>query len=114
MTKRDRWKHRPVVDHYYALKDELRLQANKLGLQSLPDSIESIIFVLPMPDSWSEKKKVTHDKTPHKQTPDLDNLLKTLQDCLCNEDKHIYHIGSLDKYWGRGGKIIIQINDTTT
>ena len=111
MTKRDKWKGRDVVNHYYAFKDMITLKANMVGLHSLPDSINSLIFVIPMPDSWSEKKKREFDGKPHKQRPDLDNLLKSLQDCLCKEDKHIYHIGDMNKCWGKQGLIMITIEN---
>jgi Holliday junction resolvase RusA-like endonuclease len=114
MTQRDKWKKRDCVTHYYAFKDELRLWANKFGLQTLPDSIEMLTFVVPMPQSWSEKKKIQHDKTPHRQKPDLDNMLKALQDCLCTDDKHIWQIKNLSKMWGRTGKILIEIEDIKT
>lgn len=113
MVRSDKWKKRSATDRYWAFKDQLILQANLSGLQSLPDSIEMLTFVVPMPDSWSEKKKALNDKTPHKQRPDLDNMLKALQDCLCKEDNYIWCIGRLTKVWGRTGKILIGINDNT-
>jgi len=109
MTRRDTWKHRPVVDHYYAFKDQVRLQANILGLRTLPGSIDGLTFVIPMADSWSEAKKIRHDRQPHQQVPDLDNLTKSLFDSMNVEDKEIWFIGELKKVWGRVGKIIIEI-----
>jgi len=111
MVRSDKWKKRPVTDHYWAFKDLLRLQANKYGLKTLPESIEYLIFVIPMPESWSQKKKVAYEGKPHKQRPDLDNCLKSLQDCLCNEDSHIWQIRDLSKIWGYTGKILIGTND---
>lgn len=112
MTQRDVWKKRPAINKYYAFKDLLKLQANKFGLKTLPGSIESLIFVIPMSKSWSEIKKIKYDETPHLYKPDLDNLLKAVQDCLCTEDSHIWDIRGLRKTWGREGKILITINDT--
>jgi Holliday junction resolvase RusA-like endonuclease len=112
MTRADRWKKRPIVNTYWAFKDLLTLQANRLGLKTLPGSIKSLIFVIPMSQSWSEKKKIKYDKTPHIQKPDLDNLLKALQDCLCKDDSHIWSIGKMSKVWGRKGQILITIEDT--
>jgi Holliday junction resolvase RusA-like endonuclease len=109
MTKRDKWKHRPVVDHYYAFKDQIRLQANIMGLKDLPGAIEGITFVIPMADTWSEVKKRKHDHAPHQQTPDLDNLNKALFDALNVQDKEIWYVGKLKKVWGRIGKIVIEI-----
>ncbi len=109
MVRSDKWKSRPITDHYWAFKDLLKLHCNKMGLQELPASIEEITFVIPMPKSWPEKERNIMDGKPHCQTPDLDNLIKSLQDCLCSQDKHIWHIGSLSKIWGRTGEIQITI-----
>lgn len=111
MTQRDRWKHRPCVDQYYAFKDELKVQANLVDLQTLPGELLCLSFIIRMPDSWSEVKKVRYDKTPNIQRPDMDNFLKALQDAFCKEDKGIWRIGNLEKRWGRIGKIIIGIRD---
>lgn len=41
-----------------------------------------IIFNIWMPESWSKKKKEAMNGTPHRQTPDLDNLEKCVKDSL--------------------------------
>ena len=107
MVRSDKWKKRDVTDNYWAFKTELKLNANLQGLKTLPSEIESLLFIVPMPDSWSEKKKKEHDGMPHIQRPDLDNFLKGIQDCLCSEDSHIWKISNLSKIWGRQGQIII-------
>jgi len=109
MVRSDKWKKRTITDSYWAFKDELKLNANIQGLKTLPSEIVSLTFIVPMPVSWSEKKKKIFDNMPHEQRPDLDNFLKGLQDCLCAEDSHIWHIGDMKKIWGREGKIIITI-----
>jgi len=60
-----------------------------------------------MPKSWSKKKKEEMYCQPHKQRPDLDNLIKALQDCLCEEDSHIHTYLDVSKVWGKDGAIII-------
>jgi Holliday junction resolvase RusA-like endonuclease len=107
MVRSDKWKKRPATDSYWAFKDELKLKANLAGLHTLPSEINYISFIVPMPASWSEKKKKQYDGMPHEQRPDLDNFLKGLQDCLCSEDSHIWKISNLLKIWGREGKLII-------
>jgi Holliday junction resolvase RusA-like endonuclease len=109
MVRSDKWKTRTITDSYWAFKDELKLNANKQGLSTLPEAIMGITFIVPMPESWSKTKKTTHEGKPHRQRPDLDNFLKGLQDCLCKEDSHIWYIGNLRKVWGTEGKIIITI-----
>ena len=71
-------------------------------------SIESLIFFIPMPESWSKKKKEQLCGTLHEQKPDIDNLTKSLFDALCDEDSHIALIkGPLTKIWADEGKIAI-------
>ena len=110
MTQRDKWKKRPVVDKYYAYKDAMNAEALQMGLPGIPGRIESLIFHVQMPKSWSKKKKEAMNGKPHRQTPDLDNLLKAFQDALCTEDKHVYAIAAgLGKFWSHEGFTILTI-----
>ena len=104
MTQRDRWKHRPVIDAYYAFKDEIKLKAD-LKRFRLPDSFE-VVFHLPMPQSWSRKKREQYRGKPHQQKPDFDNLAKALCDCLREEDSPIWDV-SVRKLWADTGSIVI-------
>lgn len=108
MVRSDKWKKRTITDSYWAFKTELKLKANLAGLKTLPDEIMSITFVVPMPGSWSDKKKAKYHGMPHTQRPDLDNFLKSFFDCMCSEDSHIWHIKRLTKIWGRKGQLIIE------
>lgn len=71
MTQRDAWKKRPVVVKYHAFCDEMR--ANHF---TLPESGAHLTFVIPMPKSWSKKKRIEMNGKPHQQRPDVDNLIK--------------------------------------
>lgn len=101
MTKRDTWKQRPCVVRYRAFKDEVR----KWGLD-LPEEGAHVIFVIPMPKSWSKKKKEEYAYYPHTQKPDIDNLTKALLDSIFSEDEHIWDIHTA-KIWGEEPFIII-------
>lgn len=59
---------------------------------------------MPMPNSWSEKKKAQFDGKPHQQKPDWDNLAKAFCDALCADDSYIYDVRA-QKYWARTGSI---------
>ena len=59
-----------------------------------------IIFVLPI------KNKKNKDGTPHKQRPDIDNLLKGFMDAILEEDSFVWNV-SIQKKWGNIPKIII-------
>ena len=100
MTQRDKWKKRPSVLRYRAFCDEVR--ARGVVIPEYP----AFRFVLPMPKSWSQKKQAEMDGTPHKQRPDLDNLVKALFDAVYAEDAHM-HCFYAEKRWGRSGQIWI-------
>lgn len=108
MTKADKWKKRPIVLRYRGYCDELRLNYT----QPLPEAV-ALRFVIPMAVSWSRKKKALHHGTPHKQTPDIDNLVKGLLDALCKDDCYVHTVYA-SKVWGRYGSIeIIRLPETT-
>ena len=100
-TQSDRWKQRPAVMRYRAFCDEVRLRG-----VTVQESGSHVVFVLPMPKSWSKKKQIEMIGMPHRQTPDIDNLCKALLDALFSNDAHIHdiHVGKL---WGEFGEIRI-------
>jgi len=69
---------------------------------------DKITFILPMPKSWSKKKKEQMYLKPATSRPDLDNLIKALWDAVHNEDKNLWKIGESQKLWGYEGEIIIE------
>ena len=101
MTQSDRWKKREPVLRYRAFCDHVRL----LGIK-IPESGYHITFVLPMPQSWSKKKREEMTGKPHQQKPDKDNLEKALLDAVFDEDCRVWD-GRVTKVWGESGQIII-------
>ena len=101
MTRSDKWKKRDCVLRYLAFCDDVRF--NKI---SLPESGYHVTFVLPMPQSWSKKKKAEMEGKPHQQKPDKDNLEKALLDAIFDDDCRIWD-GRVSKVWGKSGIIII-------
>jgi Holliday junction resolvase RusA-like endonuclease len=63
-----------------------------------------IIFYLPMPKSWSKKKRTEMNGTYHDQKPDVDNLAKAFMDAFGSEDKHVAILHA-EKYWAEEGSI---------
>lgn len=102
MTQRDKWAKRPSVLRYRAFCDECRLKK-----VDLPSCKCRVIFRLPMPQSWSKKKKKEYDGKPHTQKPDWDNLAKALCDALYEDDSGIWDIATR-KLWAHSGSIEIQ------
>ena len=102
MTRRDKWMQRPVVVAYRNYGDELRL---KLPRYKVPSKLW-IEFYLPMPKSWSKKRKSEMNDTPHQQKPDIDNLVKAFLDHLCEDDAYVYNIKAA-KFWSDRPRIMI-------
>ena len=101
MTQSDRWKKRPCVMKYWAFKDLVRLAGIKL-----PEGYGHVIFYVPMPKSWSKKKRAEMDGRPHrlKTRNDRDNLTKALQDAILENDGALWDMRTT-KLWSYEGKI---------
>ena len=103
MTQRDKWAKRTCVMKYFGFKDQLNMEATKKGYK--PSVPLSIVFILTMPKSWSKRKKEDMNGKPHKQVPDLDNLIKAFKDALLKQDSMIWQYGKMEKRWGCEGRI---------
>lgn len=108
MTQRDRWQKRPCVLTYRDFCDELRVKTRIA--RYVPNGQITVDFVMPMPLSWTKKKRQQTNLEPHRQTPDLDNLVKAFLDALMADDSSIFRINA-KKIWGDIGQIIIYNGD---
>jgi Holliday junction resolvase RusA-like endonuclease len=103
MTRRDSWgngKVRPAVERWRAFKDAVRVAGVTV------EDGDALTFHLPMPASWSAKKRARHDGQPHRATPDLDNLIGGLFDAAMPDgDQHIAELGPCRKVWASEGAI---------
>lgn len=115
MTQSDKWKTNPnhvdpkkrqrkAVQQYFELKTVMTRQANIMKFE-VGEFIDAV-FMIPMPDSWSKKKKEAMNGLPCKQKPDTDNLLKLIGDFLKQDDAHIWYMKG-QKYWAYKGSILI-------
>lgn len=102
MTRADKWKQRGCVLRYRAYKDEIRLRK-----VLVPEGGVRITFVIPMPVSWSNKKRDAMDGQPHQVKPDVDNLHKGLLDAVFQDDCQVWD-HRVTKIWGEIGAIIIE------
>jgi len=108
MVKSDAWRKRECVIRYWKYKADLESLTRNVGYR-IDGSLCNVVFVLPMAKSWSKKKKAEHEGKPHQNKPDLDNLIKAFQDCLCKEDSYIHTIDNVKKVWGYEGAIILDL-----
>ena len=86
------------IEKYNQYKIDLLALCKSKGF-TIPEQGLSISFFIPVPQSWSKKKKKLYHGTLHQSTPDLDNLLKAVFDSLLVQDKAIGHLHSISKRW---------------
>lgn len=109
MTRADTWRDRPVVLRWRAFKDAVRE-----ATLTLEDG-DSLEFIIGMAPSWSPRKRAAHDGQPHRQAPDLDNLVGALMDAvLPGGDAAIAELGPCRKRWGTVGQVIIRPREEKT
>ncbi len=112
MTQRDRWAKRQCVLDFFAFRDRIKQEIKEkaaLLIDEPPFNWDelNIIFLVPMPKSWSKKKKALMAGKPMQQRPDIDNYLKGLFDATHEEDATIWKV-TASKIWTDGaGQIII-------
>ena len=85
------------LEKYNKYKVDLLAEA-KAKQFILPPVGASITFFIPVPPSWSKKKKKLHHGRFHQSKPDIDNLTKAALDSLMAEDKQIAHL-EIQKRW---------------
>ena len=85
------------MEKYNQYKVDLSAEAKKKQF-ILPPIGASITFFIPVPPSWSKKKKKLHHGRFHQSKPDIDNLTKAVLDSLMAEDKQIAHL-EVQKRW---------------
>lgn len=115
MTQSDKWKTDPnhpdinkrkreVVHNYHKWQNEIRKQA-AIMLFDIKKTFEAVFFI-PMPESWSKKKKDNLNGMPCEEKPDTDNCVKGILDTFSKEDKSVWWVKA-EKRWAFYGSIII-------
>jgi len=100
------------IQRYNDYKLNLSAEAKRNNFE-LPDIGAGIIFYIPVPKSWSKKKKRLHHGLFHGNLPDLKNCLQAFEDSLRKQDKSIAFYSHLGKRWvnAETGWIEVTIND---
>lgn len=97
---KDKYDPSPSVIRYRAFVNECRLRR----VAPKPEA-QGVIFVLPMPASWSAEKRERMIGQPHRQRPDRDNLEKALADAVWTEDGLVWDWRA-SKVWGFSGALV--------
>lgn len=85
------------LEKYNAYKEEIRYWSDKNNF-TFPIGYFAIWFYVPFPKSWRKKKRLDMLSIPHKNTPDLDNMLKALFDAIMPRRNRISgEVGSDDR-----------------
>lgn len=105
LSRRDAWDPSPAASRYFAYRDELRIRATQAGYT--PSERLDLVFYLPMPASWSGRKRARMDGQPHQQKPDFDNLAKAFLDSLTSDDAYVWDV-RVRKVWAQRGAIEIE------
>lgn len=106
MTRRDKWMKREVVTRYWAWKDELLLMAKKFDYKM--GNCLMVCFELPMPQSWSAKKRERMNGVVHQVKPDTDNMTKAFMDAFNKNDQEVWGNLIVKRWSEKGGIIVIQ------
>jgi Holliday junction resolvase RusA-like endonuclease len=115
MTQSDKWKVNPnhadpnkrqraAVTMYFNFKNTLLLQAKKLNFEL--GKILDAVYLCPMPNSWSEKKKERMNGLPCETKHETDNITKAIKDTFRKNDSDIWW-EKAEKRWSYRGSIII-------
>jgi len=115
MTQSDKWKTNPnhpdpkkrqrkAVTQYFAFKTLLQLQSKELNFEL--KNVLDAVYLIPMPNSWSNKKKERMNGLPCEVKPDTDNITKAVKDTLRKNDSDIW-FEKAEKRWAFNGSIII-------
>lgn len=89
-----------VIKRYFDYKRALKAEALRQGFE-MPKKDAWVKFYMPMPPSWSQKKKNRMCFELHESKPDVDNLIKALKDSLVAKDSTISDYRS-SKFWYSG------------
>ena len=103
-TRRDAWRPSKAVLRYRKFKDELRAVCGK---PPVPVRLE-LEFDVPMPRSWSRRKRQLMQGTPHRSRPDVDNMAKAVMDALWTEDGAVAELAAR-KRWSATGEVRVRL-----
>lgn len=105
MSRKSVWKYKDYHDYMNTIRETCQKARFEPG-----DAL-SLDFYIPMPKSWSKKKKAEMEFEPHQNRPDLDNLVKAVLDALFYQkkggDSCVYMLDAA-KTWRYEGMVIIR------
>lgn len=109
-TPMNYYNRKKTVQKYWDFKRGLKAMADQQGF-IMPTEGAWLKFYIPMPVSWSKKKKLEKCFTLKESQPDCDNYTKSFLDSMMGEDKAISDYRA-SKFWYSGlGHIEVTIGE---
>jgi len=112
MTQRGKWVNKSA-QRYLAYKDDVAWQIkSQFNREPIDSPVRVIItFFMPIPKSWTKKRKAQAPGTSHVYTPDIDNLVKGAFDAangiLWEDDKIVSELDARKVYSEEPGISIV-------
>jgi len=91
---------------YKSWKEEIKLLSD-VCVWHPRDSVE-IEFVIPFPNKMIKKKKAKLNDQPHKEFPDIHDLLSAFFEALNFDEGQVWRFVNIKKVWGENGQIILK------
>ena len=108
-SQRDKWKPSKPTKKFRAFRDYVYYTTRKAPPAAKVTGID-LTFLVPMPKSWTMKKKKEKVGTWHRQTPDIDNLIKAVLDSVYPDgDAEIPAVKARKAWTGGSGVIHLRI-----
>lgn len=95
------YNRKKYLQKYWDYKVKLKALFLDCGLKTYPTNNVWFKFFIPMPKSWSQKKRNAHCFEKHESKPDAGNLHKAIEDACCIEDKKNWDYRA-SKFWYDG------------
>lgn len=101
-TQRQKWVDKRA-QRYFTYKQQIALLAKQyIHTPSDKPILVDIAFYMPIPDSWSKKKKERFNGAVHTSKADIDNLIKGCFDAInkiaWQDDRQVYEVHSRKMY----------------
>lgn len=100
-TPNNYYNRKKYLQKYWDFKKALKAEFEKCGLDKYPTDNVWFKFYIPMPKSWSQKKKNALCFEKHESRPDNSNCHKSIEDACCSEDKRNWDY-RVSKFWYDG------------
>lgn len=102
-------KREAILCRWLAYIEEVQLRKVQV-----PDANSQIVFLMPMPKSWTQRMRGLARGYPHRgkkdkaRKNDVDNLLKALLDAIFGDDSAVWDIRGTKLWWDEGGIFVIE------